>query len=85
MGDGEEGGSGVEEEVDPEVLETDPTGRFSRVRAPNPPSPPRGFQRRAQSVCTQRAPPGAARRGARGRAGAAAPAPRRPGAPATPP
>ena len=85
MGDGEEGGSGVEEEVDPEVLETDPTGRFSRVRAPNPPSPPRAAPglsalcADAQSVCTARSP----RRGAARRPGA--PVPRRPGAPATPP
>ena len=49
MGDGEEGESGVVEERDPEVLETDPTGRFSRVRAPTPPPGPRGFQRGA--VC----------------------------------
>jgi len=49
MGDGEEGESGVVEERDPGVLETDPTGRFSRVRAPTPPPGPRGFQRGA--VC----------------------------------
>ena len=66
MGDGEEGESGVVEERDPGVLETDPTGRFSRVRAPTPPPPGPGAFSAAlcASVCTARSP----RRGLRFRA-----------------